>query len=252
VAAGEPGYVSASVDQVRASGVLVLQAYGQIEGLLKIGGVPAVGAEFLFTLGNMGVSTDFENYKTKTDQDGKFRFENVPAGEGQIVRLIKNGPRSWLHSHNTTVNVEPGTTTFVTLGDTGAVIRGRARLQAPPTEGEEVIVSGHLSASMPALPPFNSAAEQQAFLSSPEWRAQMRQKNFGAVVNADGSFVFDSIPSGTYTLRLTANKPGKLGPGPFPGQQVGSATTTVTVPDNPDPQSPIDVGEIVLVSAPGR
>jgi len=251
LALGETGFASASVEQIRASGILVLQPFGQVEGVLKSGGQPASGSELLFSLQTIGVMTDFDNFKVETDDQGKFKFEKLPGGEGQIVRLIKTSPNSWAHSHATSVTVEPGQTVFVTLGDSGAQIKGHVRLETPPAEGEPLTITGMLNTSMGKPPVFNSPAEAQAFYQTPEWRALMKQqKYFALVVNPDGSFLIDSVPAGSYTLRLNASPPGS---GPFgrPGGPMATRTTELTVPDNPDPLVPIEMGEIIL-SAPTK
>jgi hypothetical protein len=247
VALGESGFASASAEEVRSSGILMLQAFGQVEGTFAIGGQPVSGRELMFTLQNVGIMTDFDKFKVTTDDDGKFKFEKVPAGEGQLVRLIKTTPNSWMHSHTTTVNVQPGQTTYVNLGDAGAVIRGRVRLETPPTgDDEPLTITGNLHTVMDTPPSFSSPEQANAFYKSPEWMARMKQqKYFAVLVNADGSFVLDSIPPGSYALNMNAAPAGD----PFgqrPGMHSTSRAVNLTVPDSPDPMAPIDVGEIVL------
>src|SRR5205814_9002473 len=105
--------------------------------------------------------------------------------------------------HSTTDTVQPGQTTTVTHGDSGAVIQCRVRLETPPTNGEKLNISGNLSTFTGAVPSFNSPAESQAFFSSPEYRARINERKYFAVaVNADGSFMVDSVPPGSYSLTL--------------------------------------------------
>src|SRR5262249_32846644 len=94
-AASANGYGSATVDEVRASGRVVLQDYGQIEGSIKIAGAPAPDQDFLFTMSSSGIDMDFNNFKVTTDADGRFKFTKLPAGEGEVVRLIRTAPNSW-------------------------------------------------------------------------------------------------------------------------------------------------------------
>jgi hypothetical protein len=247
VAACESGFASAPVQQVRDSGRLVLQPYGRIEGTFKIGGQPAAGQEFLLSMMNSGIRVDWSGYKTQTDEQGRFSFSKVPPGPAQVVRLIKTSSGAWMHSHSTEVMVEPGKTLQLNLGDSGAIIQGRARLQTPPENGEQITLGGSLNTSLPPAPAaFNSPEEARAFFSSPEWAALRKtQKYFGVVVNPDGSFVVDSIPAGTYGLQINAAKP-KPGGQPWETIPVASGQTLVTVPDTPNPQVPISVGEIIL------
>ncbi len=246
VALGDSGFGSATVEQVRGSGILLLQPFGQVEGTFTVGGQPVAGRELMFTLQNIGIMTDFDKFKVETDDDGKFKFEKVPAGEGQLVRLIKMNQNSWMHSHNTTVNVLPGQTTYVNLGDSGAVIKGRVRLETPQSDDEPLTITGNLHTVMDRPPSFSSPDEANTFYKSPEWLARMKQQRYFAVlVNADGSFALDSIPPGTYALNVSAAPAGNPF-GPRPGMPSSSRAMNVTVPDNPDPMAPIDMGEIVL------
>jgi hypothetical protein len=206
IALGQQGYASELVDELRQSGVVVLQPFGRIEGTLKIGGQRASGNSLLFTLQNVGIVTDFEKFKVETDGQGKFQFEQVPAGEGQIVRLIKMREGAWMHSHNTTANVEPGKTTVVNLGDNGALIRSRARVGSiTNADNEPLTISGNLNMKMEQMPSFGTPAEYRVYQQTPEYKARMAQyKYFGVTVNPDGSFQVDSVPSGEYKLMLSA------------------------------------------------
>jgi hypothetical protein len=134
------GFALAPIQQVRDSGRLVLQAFGRIEGTFTIGGQPVAGHEFMFSMMKSGISLDFGTYKATTDEAGRFNINQVPAGEGQIVRLIKTTPNSWMHSHSTDVIVEPGKTTQVTLGDSGAVLKGHVSFETPLPDDEKLTI----------------------------------------------------------------------------------------------------------------
>jgi uncharacterized GH25 family protein len=245
VAAAEAGFARATVDEVRNSGRLVLQEFGRVEGSIKIGGSPSAGHEFMFSLMNIGVSPDWETYRTKSDADGRFAFEKMPPGEGQVVRLIKTSPNSWTHSHNTPVTVESGQTARVAFGEEGAVIKGQVRMEVPPGEGEQITFGGSLHTKMPAFNHnFASPEEANAFYKSDEWKEQMKQmKHFGVAVNADGSFSLDSVPPGEYTLSITANKPGSE---PWQHTPIASGNAVITVPESASPYAPIGISDIIL------
>jgi hypothetical protein len=248
VAAGDLGFASASVDQVRANPTLVLQLWGRIEGTLKIGGQPGAGRDLLLDLKLPGISTDWNNYKRTTDDQGAFTFEKVPPGQVSIVRLIQSSPNSWQHSNPKSVLVEAGKTTPVALGDTGAVLKGHVRFETPPADGQSLNVSGNLSSPMPSTPSFNSSAEAQAFFNTPEWKAAvMEHPNFAVVAGADGTFTIDSVPPGTYWLNLSARKASSQ---PWKEKTLAEGRTSITVPDDANPLSPIDIGEIVLQAGP--
>jgi uncharacterized GH25 family protein len=249
LAVAEYGFASAPIQQVRESGRLALQAFGRIEGTFKVAGQPVAGQEFLFSMMNVGISFDFAGYKATTDEAGRFIINKVPPGAGQVVRLVKTSGNSWMHSHNTDVAVEPGQTTHIALGDTGAVLKGHVSFETPPGEGESLTISGNLSTSMPERPPnFATAEEARAFFDSPEWKEKMKQrKNYSVSVNADGTLALDSIPPGNYTLSLNASKTGSR---PWENPTVAQGSINVVVPENASPLSPIAIEEIVLKPTP--
>ncbi len=74
-----------------------------------------------------------------------------------------------------------------------------------------------------------------------------QMKNFAVSVNADGSLMLDSIPPGTYTLNITASKPGSR---PFDNSPVAQGQTTVNIPEGANPYSPISMGEVILRRTP--
>jgi beta-lactamase regulating signal transducer with metallopeptidase domain len=246
VAVSDLGFAAVPLAQTRSDGGLVLQPFGRIEGELKIAGAPGAGQELLFTLpdNGPGVQPDFSTYKVSADGAGRFVFEQVPPGKVSIVRLLRTAPNTWRHSHNTEVNVEPGRITHVTLGDTGAVLRGQVRFETPPAADVELSTTGELSSPRPQLPPGLSPEEIKILISSPEWKERWKNvKNYAATVNPDGSLAIDSIPPGSYTLRVTATQPGSK---PWEGKTVAQGEVAVTVPDEATPASPIVLDEIVL------
>jgi hypothetical protein len=249
-AAGNNGYGSASVDEVRASGRLLLQDYGQIEGTLKIGGAPAPGQDFYFTMSGSGINTDLNGFKVTTDSDGRFKFTKLPAGEGEVVRLVQSTPNSWMHSYKTNVTVIAGQTIYLSLGDSGALLKGSARLQVPSVDGEVLYLGGSLHSARLAFPKSSSSEEARAFSQSPEWQAQMKaQKNFAVAVGTDGTFTIDSVPPGSYTLDINASRPSSRPPMSTP---VASGSIEITVPEDANPLNPIQVGEVVLITTTNK
>jgi hypothetical protein len=243
VAADGVTYGTASVAEVKAAGVVKLQRFGRIEGVMLQGVSPAAGQEVLLTSPpGMGMYFDFDSSKQTSDAQGRFTFENVPAGTVSIVRLVRNSSRSWMHSHRKDVTVTAGETTAVVLGGTDATLQGRARFETPPAD-TDFIMTAHLNTVPPKIPPDISPAERQALTSTPEWREEIKNaKHYSAVVGKDGAVLLDSIAPGQYTLSVTAVK-GNSAPDtpPFAQGQI-----TVTVPPEAHPGAPIQLSEIVL------
>jgi hypothetical protein len=247
MAVADAGFASASIDQFRATQVLVLQAFGRIEGTLKIAGAPGVGQEISYDPPVFGLSADFNIYKTKTDDQGHFALEKIPPGEGYIARVIKISRNASTQSLKTPVTVQPGQTAQVTLGDSGAVLRGSVRFESPTTNGDRLTLIGRVSRPRPKLPAFKSIAEANAYFGSPEGQALTKNvKEYPFAVNADGTFQVDSVASGTYTIEVSAQAEGEL---PFINPPIAQGSIQFTVPDNPDPFNAIGVGEITLISA---
>ena len=57
-----------------------------------------------------------EVFKTQTDHEGRFAFDTVPPGDRKLVRLIRMGERSWMHSQEQTVIVKAGGGTEILYG----------------------------------------------------------------------------------------------------------------------------------------
>jgi hypothetical protein len=145
--------------------------------------------------------------------------------------------------------VEPGQTTQVALGDSGAVLQGRVRFETPPDDKDQLTLSGMLNTQMPERPQnFASPDEARAFFDSPEWKARMKQaKHFAVAIGADGAWALDSVPPGVYTLIVTASKPSTE---PWSSPPLARGQTTVTVSEGASFATPIATGELVLKPIP--
>lgn len=238
------GFGSASIAEVKSSGVVMLQALGRIEGVLMQSSAAGVGQELLLNSPNGEIYFDFGTTKHITDAQGRFTFEDVPAGTVSIVRLVKISPKSSSFSHRTDVVVTPGQTTQVVLGGTDATLQGQVRFETTPPE-EEYTVSAQLSPAAMQRWVGAKPEEWKAFLNSPEGKEQMKnQKYYTGVVGKDGALVLDSVAPGQYTLTVRAAKATEE----FLGRNkpLAEGVITVTIPEGADPGSPIEVGEIVL------
>jgi RNA polymerase sigma factor (sigma-70 family) len=242
VAAQEMGFGIASIQQVRDSGRLALQAFGRIEGTYTRGGQPIAGQEF--ALRDTDVSFAWSQYKATTDENGRFIFEQVPPGECRIIRLVKESDNGWAHRYGADVKVSPGKTAQVALGDSGATLTGRIRYESPSAEGEKLSLRAFLRTVPPPLPEGMSAEERRAYYETPEGKEISRQdKTFVVNIADDGSWNVDSIPPGTYALNVTALK---LGSHPWEGTPVASGTAQVVVPEGATPQTQISMDEVIL------
>jgi len=194
-----------------------------------------------------GVILDWNDYKSTTDEQGAFAFRRVPPGTITIGRPVPITANSSETTYDKEVNVEPGKTTQVEIGDSGASVRGRARLETPPSDSGDVIIIARLNQQLP-FPTGMSHEELQAYLESPERSRQMAAlRHYVAKGNSDGSFVFDSVAPGDYSISVNASRTGES---PGTGLPFAAGRATVTVPDGAGPDTTINLDEIVLKPMP--
>ncbi len=243
IAANGAGYGSATVAEVRTTGFITLQGFGRIDGMLLQGSTPGAGQEVLLTSPNAAINFDWESARKTTDAQGLFSFEDVPAGNFAIVRLIKTSSRSWQHSHSTPIVVKAGQTTDVVLGGTDGTLQGTVKFETPPADNDYRL-NAALSTVMPKLPEGLTQEQIRAYVSSEQWKEQVKQnKHYSATVNPDGSLRVDSVVPGQYTLRVSAQKNGEE---EYRSQPIASGEVTVTVPEGASPATPIHIGEVLL------
>jgi hypothetical protein len=251
VAVHSLGYVEVTSDELTASGKMVLQPWGRIQGVLKFGTKPAADQEVMVTQRSFepgDLSFDFEAYKTRTDDQGRFTVSYVPPGERQLVRLIPRGDRSWTHSHGQRITVKPGETTEVAYGGAGRPVVGKLVLSSPGREVDWNQGFSSLSTMFPQPPTkTRSQEEARAWYNSPEVKAALENaRHYALSMSPDGSFRIEDVPAGTYDLRINLSEPGGGQPGM--GEPIGSLSKEVIVPEMPGGRSdePLDLGELTL------
>ena len=245
VAANGTGFAAATVAELKVSGTLVLTSFGRVEGTLYVGSATGAGQELFLSSQGSGLYFDFESMKQSTDAQGNFAFENVPAGTFNIVRLVKTSPRSWRHSHSTSVTVVAGQTTQIALGGIDATLHAQARFETALTESDYRLTA-ELSSPPLRVPDRLSPEERKAYMNSPEWKERIsNHKNYAAVVNQDGTVILDAIAPGSYILKVTAHKSDA---DDFQAQPIAKGEVSVTVPPGSVPSAPISIGEVLLKS----
>ena len=255
VAITPAGYGEIGWAEFQQTKTIVLQPFGRIEGTLYVSGKPAEGQGLLLNLaepGAGGLSADWNAFKVETDKDGKFVVNQVPAGDRSLVRLIQTTPNSWMHSHRTQVEVLPGQTTTVNIGNVGAIITGRLNSATATAGHTNVSLAGGLATPYPQPPPnLKTPAEFQAWQELPETIAARRQQqSYSVQVQPDGSFSVDGVLPGSYTLNLNASEPKPDGQ-QWERIQLGQLSQPVNVGDEAaNALVPVDLGELVLQPVP--
>jgi hypothetical protein len=275
VVAHTQGFAEVPFPQVRSNTVITLQPWGQIEGRLRLGGMPRANETISLGGSPWRYAADYTRVSlfisTKTDADGRFVFETVPAGDRKVdwrpgFRDNKVGVVPL--SHGVPVTVKPGATAQVTLGGTGRPVVGKVVVpgRSEPIDWTQDVQSFALKVPAPRDPAFpkpndfasdtdyqaavRQIAEQiKPFWSSDEGRAlQLTQRTYVPLFNADGSFRIDDIPPGTYTLKIALTQPSRSY-SPFnQGPPIGSLEMEVTVPEASD-SAPLDLGTLRAVPA---
>jgi RNA polymerase sigma factor (sigma-70 family) len=235
-----------------------LEPWGRLEGTYLAGGQPATNRDLLFQYGQAysdAVSCSFEAYRTRTDQAGRFVFNQVPPGKHKIVRLIPVGGDTLQHDPLADVEIRPGETTTATIGGDGYLLS--ARLRCPDgwkPQGQRV------SAFIQTAPPPALAALINQTKVDPAVAAQVRQspevqeyarnsRHFQAVVADDFQAVSaEQLPPGDYILLISVMAE------PTQSQSSGdriAAQSSFTVPADP-PSGTLDLGEISLHQIAGQ
>ena len=251
-----PARVVAAVHQEGFASVLItgnhrpvsirLRPWGRIEGVLRLKTQPNTGREIVLVNtwqpdSGQTVSLDPKGYTTKTDEQGKFAFDQVPPGRFHLYVSGEAIGRSI--SHETLVEIQPGATTTVPIGGTGDIVAGRLVLSEPgqTVDWSKRLVFAVLQTRFPIPPGLDPAARTEWFRQyeqTEEGRARVRDwHNYPLDAQSDGSFTVEDVPPGDYEVS------GQLLDAPFnssvgvKGHVIGSFRQEVTVPQPGDAAS---------------
>lgn len=259
IVASPSGYAETTPADLRNSPTITLQPWGRIEATCFSGGQPVAGREYLFGLADStddddnAFSVDFTAFRVTSDEQGKFTMPMVPPGKHSLVRLIPEsmGPnqKGWMHGDKTEVDIQPGATTTVTLGDKGYTVT--ANLQWPdgaqPTNLMNVMIALHTP--MPPLPPEIAGHQDliQQYYKSPEFQAIAKTAHsYPMAMNADGTLAAEDVPPGNYKLSAFVILQAQAGK---PNGSMSAPEISITIPSDP-PTGKLDAGTITLREMP--
>ena len=215
VAVSENGYAELEMHEFTNSLKIMLQPWGRIEGVLRIG--TRLGTNEEVALGwftnLLAVFHNSRSYRTVTDGDGRFVFAYVPPG---VRGISHNGIREKFV-------VKPGETNHIIVGGSGRAVIGKLAVPF------DVAPSGTSDASKPFAGIILEAP-------APDFRAIAGQ------ISPDGTFRVDDVSAGTWGFEARVHR-DKVGGGV---DLVCAAGRTIVIPEMPGGRSdePFDMGTV--------
>ena len=184
VIAIEPaGYASRSRAETAASVELSLEPWGAIEGEVRSGDAPhsraAVRATLTSACGRIRTRA-----RATSDAAGQFSFSRLPASDGFVAKLVRGAGFGETTSHDTPVDVRPGTVARPIIGEHGHELRGRLVTADGSNE------------------PIGDGSRSSVTLIGSAERAGGRARRFATMARTDGEFRIANVPPGEYDLNL--------------------------------------------------
>ncbi len=192
ISGGTQGEWGAYISKEKLGGVLIqnvkiggdapplnvaLQPFGSVEGYITLGGKAEKNTSIVVMNGKRMPHESMQiSMHGKSDPDGYFRIDDIPAGDFKVGHYIE-AESGGGYSRTTEVTIQPGAVAFVALGGEGtARLYGTARADGNPV------------ANLPISLYSQSGGSRQ----------------FGALSRADGSYEIPDLPPGSY--QLSANR----------------------------------------------
>jgi hypothetical protein len=240
VALSDAGYADITSSEFTKTAKLVLQPWGRIDGVVRIG--PRAGVKQTLAFRSMRPASTGEyvfnyDYWTHSDERGRFQFNRVIPGPGTVSRTIytdlsrgRNSTDGWHES----VAVKPGQTVDVKIGGKGRPVIGRIVLDETPESPVDWIQNEPVM-MIRVVPELPAAA--------PRVPIQFSAVIFASNIDKLGRFRIEDVPNGQFDLKANVN----AAPDPrsqFPGTVIGTLSHPVNVPEMPGGRSndPLDVG----------
>jgi len=212
----DAGYAVATADELSTNPNIVVQPWGRIEGVLRIGKSP--GTNQMVNLGIWGTSETYEwnlvqhAMSVRTDANGRFVFPRVAPVDVWLTHTVAVRPGDGRPSGHHYVKVAPGDHIQVQLGGTGRTVTGRMEWNAD----DNLTFYGTLWArekhGMRAPPDWRSMSVEEKRKYVREWREsaegelfKQEVRNYEFSVQSNRTFRVEDVLPGRYRMQVRAD-----------------------------------------------
>lgn len=280
LAISDSGYAELDATEIQdGQADIKLTPWVTVTGTLLIGDQPRAGEHVSINEHRAYIPDKprpYHDLKATTDEQGRFAFDRVPAGECSIGRHIKLSENSSGMTMTSSFSANPGESIDINLGGTGRPVVGQFAWPQGTVNTSFGFVSTSLRTKTDRTAMLElrdkilpedfvawSLEEKQAWTESDAGKkavekynaaskaliGETRTYNFRA--DPDGKFIVDNVEPGIYTLTLQAHQPppaNQCGT----GEPIAQLNTEITVPPLPEGTAylsePLDVGTLTLTT----
>jgi hypothetical protein len=225
-----------------------LQAWGRIEGVVRVANLPPSGA--YVTLADRSadqyrgcVHFGVEQSRAEIHPRGAFAIDRVPPGRFYVY--FDRGP-GIPHSFRTAVDVQPGRVAHVEVGGTGRTVTGHLLPEPGRVKNwtKEAAYAAFKGDNERIPRPKDLTGDALAFWEVDYWESEAgrgyleRNESYGLALSPDGSFRVEGVPPGVYKLLVVGSDFSLEREVVIPIAEEGDAM-------------PVDLGTVTTQSRPG-
>jgi hypothetical protein len=255
------GFVQAPVSEMLRTGKIMLQPWGHVRGVLRVGDkvepFHEIALQTLYARepGEQRSSRPvYLYYYLKPEPDGRFAFDQVPPGNRVAYlryQFQEKQSGTLKLSHSVPLSVKPGETNDIVIGGTGRTVLGKVEVtnaNGLPVDwrrdNHTLRLRPTSSVTMPSVsfPPNATPQERQRIinqrneayrtaLEDQTRRLESVERLYVLLFDNDGSFQVPNVPPGDYTLSLHLTDPRQ----PNSYRTIGMLNRQITIPEGATP-----------------